>query len=231
MKAARLFSGRTLLLIVLTVLVLLAWRAGLADLLSFEALKTRQAALSAWTGSHPWEAAALFFVLYVAVAALSLPGAAVMTLAAGAIFGLMQGTLIVSFASSVGATLAMLVARYLLREPLTRRYGERLQRIDSGIARDGAFYLFTLRLVPVFPFFVINLLAGLTALRPLTFYWVSQLGMLPGTIAYVFAGTQLARIASPSDVLSPGLLGAFALLGILPLLLRWLTRWLQARRI
>ncbi|HJW44995.1 MAG TPA: FAD-dependent oxidoreductase [Lysobacter sp.] len=224
-------SGRTLLLVALVLTAVIIWRSGFTELLSFDVLKARQADLAAWTQAHFWQAAAIFFGIYVAVTALSLPGAAVMTLAAGAIFGLVRGTLIVSFASSIGATLAMLVARYLLREPLSRRYGERLQRIDTGIARDGAFYLFTLRLVPVFPFFVINLLAGLTALRAGTFYWVSQLGMLPGTIAYVFAGTQLARIASPSDVLSPGLLGAFALLGILPLLMRWLTRWLQARRV
>lgn len=231
MKAARFVSGRTLLLITLVLAAVIAWRSGFTELLSFEVLKVRQAELAAWTQAHFWQAAAVFFALYVSVTALSLPGAAVMTIAAGAVFGLVRGTLIVSFASAIGATLAMLVARYLLRQPLSRRYGERLKRIDAGIARDGGFYLFTLRLVPVFPFFLINLLAGLTALRAGTFYWVSQLGMLPGTIAYVFAGTQLARIASPSDVLSPGLLGAFALLGILPLLMRWLTRWLQGRRV
>jgi pyruvate/2-oxoglutarate dehydrogenase complex dihydrolipoamide dehydrogenase (E3) component/uncharacterized membrane protein YdjX (TVP38/TMEM64 family) len=231
MKTARLLSGRRLLLVALVILIVIAWQSGLTDALSFEALKARQAELSAWKDANPWQAAAVFFVFYVLVTALSLPGAAVMTLAAGAIFGLLEGTLIVSFASSIGATLAMLAARYLLRESVSRRFGERLQRLDAGIARDGGFYLFTLRLVPIFPFFVINLLAGLTALRAVTFYWVSQLGMLPGTIAYVFAGTQLARIESPSDVLSPGLLGAFALLGALPLLLRWLTRWLEARRI
>ncbi len=231
MIATHFLSGRRLLLIALVIVVVIAWQSGLTDVLSFEALKARQSELTAWAGSHPWQAAALFFLLYVVATALSLPGAAVLTLAAGAIFGLVRGTLIVSFASTIGATLAMLVARHLLREPLSRRFGERLQRVDAGIARDGGFYLFTLRLVPVFPFFVINLLAGLTTLRAGTFYWVSQLGMLPGTIAYVFAGTQLARIASPADVLSPGLLGAFALLGVLPLLLRWLTRWLEARRI
>jgi len=229
--ATRFLSGRRLLLVALVIVVVIAWQSGLTDVLSFEALKARQAELSVWTEAHFWQAAALFFLFYVVVTALSLPGAAVMTLAAGAIFGLVRGTLIVSFASTIGATLAMLVARYLLRDLVSRRFGERLQRIDAGIARDGGFYLFTLRLVPVFPFFVINLLAGLTALRVVTFYWVSQLGMLPGTIVYVFAGTQLARIASPADVLSPGLLGAFALLGVLPLLLRWLTRWLEARRV
>lgn len=231
MKPLRIVSGRTALLAAVVVLAVIVWQSGLLDALTLESLKARQAELGAWTAAHPWQAAAIFFAIYIAVTALSLPGAAVLTLAAGAIFGLGRGTLIVSFASSIGATLAMLVARYLLREPLRRRYGERLKSIDAGIARDGGFYLFSLRLVPVFPFFLINLLAGLTALRAPTFYWVSQLGMLPGTIAYVFAGTQLARIASPADVLSPGLLGAFVLLGLLPLLMRWLTRWLQARRV
>jgi pyruvate/2-oxoglutarate dehydrogenase complex dihydrolipoamide dehydrogenase (E3) component/uncharacterized membrane protein YdjX (TVP38/TMEM64 family) len=227
----RLIQKRLLLLVALAVAAILLWRSGLLSELTLESFKARQAGLEAWTSAHPWRAAAIFFAIYVAVAALSLPGAAVMTLAAGAIFGLGRGVLIVSFASSIGATLAMLVARYLLREPLRRRYRERLKRIDAGVARDGGFYLFSLRLVPVFPFFVINLLAGLTGLRALTFYWVSQLGMLPATVVYVFAGTQLARITSPSDVLSPGLIGAFALLGVLPLLMRWLMRWLQGRRI
>src|SRR5690606_30009828 len=173
----------------------------------------------------------VFFTVYVAVAAASIPGAAVMTVAAGALFGLFEGTLLVSFASTIGASLAFLVARFVLRDSLRARYGERLKKIDAGIERDGAFYLFTLRLVPVFPFFVVNLLAGLTSIRLRTFYWVSQLGMLAGTLVYVYAGTQLARIDSLRDVLSPGLLGALVLLGVLPLLARWLTRWLAARRV
>lgn len=225
------FPGRAVLLAAVAILIVVAWQSGWLEALTLESLKTRQAELAAWTTVHPWQAAVVFFAVYVAATGLSLPGAAILTLAAGAIFGLGRGTLIVSFASSIGATLAMLVARYLLREPLRRRYGERLRSIDAGVARDGGFYLFGLRLVPVFPFFLINLLAGLTALQTWTFYWVSQLGMLPGTLAYVFAGTQLARIESPGDVLSPGLLGAFALLGVLPLLLRGLMRWLQARRV
>jgi pyruvate/2-oxoglutarate dehydrogenase complex dihydrolipoamide dehydrogenase (E3) component/uncharacterized membrane protein YdjX (TVP38/TMEM64 family) len=222
---------RLALVVAIAVVGIALWQSGWLDSLRFDTLKARQAEWTAWAEARPWQAAAIFFAVYVVVTALSLPGAIVLTLAGGAIFGLPRGLLIVSFASSIGATLAMLVARYLLREPLRRRYGERLKNIDAGIEREGGFYLFSLRLVPVFPFFLINLLSGLTSLRALNFYWVSQLGMLPGTIAYVFAGTQLARIDSPGDVLSPGLIGAFALLGFMPLLMRWLMRCVQARRV
>ena len=212
-------------------LVAAALLSGAGDALTLEQLKTRQAELQAWTRANLWLAVLLYFVVYVLVTALSIPGAVVMTLAGGALFGLLLGTVIVSFASTIGATLAFLVARFLLRQPLRDRYGERLRTFDEGIERDGAFYLFTLRLVPLFPFFMINLLTGLTALRTWTYFWVSQLGMLPGTVVYVYAGTQLARIESPSDVLSPGLVGAFVLIGLMPLLMRWLARWLQARRV
>ena len=212
-------------------LVAAALLSGAGDALTLEQLKTRQAELQAWTRANLWLAALLYFVVYVLVTALSIPGAVVMTLAGGALFGLLLGTVIVSFASTIGATLAFLVARFLLRQPLRDRYGDRLKTFDEGIERDGAFYLFTLRLVPLFPFFMINLLTGLTALRTWTYFWVSQLGMLPGTVVYVYAGTQLARIESPSDVLSPGLVGAFVLIGLMPLLMRWLARWLQARRV
>lgn len=219
------------LLLVVIAAIAVAWQAGLFDALTLESLKAQQAQLGAWVAAHPLQAAALFFAVYVAVAAASIPGAAVMTLAAGALFGVLEGTLLVSFASTIGASLAFLVARFVLRDSLRSRYGERLRKLDAGIERDGAFYLFTLRLVPVFPFFVVNLLAGLTPLRLRTFYWISQLGMLPGTLAYVVAGTQLARIDSAGDVLSPGLIAAFAVLGLLPLLMRWLTRGLAARRV
>ncbi len=222
---------RLILAVVLVVAAFALWRSGLLGELSLEALKARQDALQAWTAANPWYAAGAFFVLYVVVTGLSLPGAAVLTLAAGALFGLLEGTLLASFASSIGATLAFLASRFVFRDALRDKYGERLRTFDEGIARNGAYYLFTLRLVPVFPFFVINLLAGLTALKTRTFYWVSQAGMLPGTIAYVYAGTQLARIREPSDILSPGLIGAFALLGFLPLIMRGLTRWLAARRV
>lgn len=205
--------------------------SGAGDALTLEQLKARLQELEAWTRANPWLASLLLFSGYVVVVALSIPVAAVMSLAAGALFGLLHGTLLVSFASTLGATLAFLVARFLLRQPLRDRYGDRLRAFDAGIERDGAFYLFTLRLVPLFPLFVINLLAGLTTLRTWTYYWVSQLGMLPATIVYVYAGTQLARIESPGDVLSPGLVGAFVLIGLMPLMMRWLARWLQGRRV
>ena len=199
--------------------------------LTLSALQTQREALIAWRDARPLLTGGGFFLLYVLATALSVPGAVILTLAAGAIFGLLWGTLLVSFASTLGATLALLVARYLLRDTLKARYGARLQATDAGVARDGAFYLFTLRLVPVVPFFLINLLFGLTAMPARTFAWVSQVGMLAGTLVYVNAGTQLARIATPADVLSPGLLGAFVLLGIFPLLARRVLAWARARRV
>ncbi|MEJ7745535.1 MAG: FAD-dependent oxidoreductase [Luteimonas sp.] len=222
---------RWIVAILLVLAAIVLWRSGLLAELSLDGLKARQDALQAWTGNHQWLAAGAFFAVYVVATGLSLPGAAILTLAAGAVFGLLEGTVLVSFASSIGATLAFLASRFVLRDALQARYKERLARFDEGIARDGAFYLFSLRLVPVVPFFLVNLLAGLTALKTRQFYLVSQAGMLPGTIAYVYAGTQLARIQSPSDVLSPSLIGAFALLGLLPLLMRWIMRFLASRRI
>jgi len=222
---------RWLLAAAVAVALIALWLSGAGDALTLERLKSQQESLQAWTAARPWRASLLFFAGYVLVVTLSIPGAAVMTLAAGAIFGLWHGLVLVSFASTLGATLAFLVARFLLRAPLRKRYGQRLKALDAGIERDGAFYLFTLRLVPIFPFFMINLLAGLTPLKTWTFFWVSQVGMLPGTFVYVYAGTQLARIESPGDVLSPGLITAFALIGLMPLITRWLARWLQGRRV
>lgn len=221
---------RLLLLAGLLAAGLVLHQSGLLAQLDFAVLKARQDQLTGWVEANFLLALGGGFLLYVAVAALSVPGAAILTLGSGAVFGLFWGSLLASFASSVGATLAFLVARFLLRDPLSRRLGERMQRFDRGVRRDGAFFLFTLRLVPVFPFFVVNLLAGLSALHVGTYYWVSQLGMLPATVAFVYAGTQLAELASPSDVLSPGLIGAFVVIGLLPLLMRVTTRWLQARR-
>ena len=202
----------------------------LARFLDLEFLKSRQADIDVYYRDHPVTMLAGYFVAYVAITGLSLPGAAIMTLAGGAVFGLLWGTVLVSFASTIGATVAFIVSRYILRDGIQRRYGDRLHAINEGIARDGAFYLFTLRLVPAFPFFVINLVMGLTPMRILTFALVSQLGMLPGTIVFVNAGTQLARIESLQGILSPALIGSFVLLGVFPLLAKWIVNFVRARR-
>ncbi|MFP8833155.1 FAD-dependent oxidoreductase [Hydrogenophaga sp. XSHU_21] len=203
----------------------------LGRFLSLEQLKQSQAAFAELQAAHPWRVVAAYFAIYVAATALSLPGATIITLAGGALFGLWWGTLIVSFASSIGATLAFLVARFALRDTVQARFGQRLAEINRGVERDGAFYLFTLRLIPVVPFFVINLLMGLTTMKARTFYWVSQLGMLAGTVVYVNAGTQLARIDSLQGILSPGLLGSFVLLGLFPLAAKWVLAALQRRKV
>jgi uncharacterized membrane protein YdjX (TVP38/TMEM64 family) len=192
---------------------------------SWEALRDHRAALGEQVERHFAVALLVFFAVYVAVAALSLPGAAVLTLAAGALFGRWWGTGVVSLASTAGATLAFLLTRYLFRAFVQERWGHRLEPINRGVEADGAYYLFTLRLVPVVPFFLINAAMGLTRLPVRTFWWVSQLGMLPGTFLYVNAGTELAQIASPKDALSPTVLVSLALLGVVPLLFRQILRW------
>ena len=224
-------NKRWWLLVLLTALMGLFFAFDLARFLSLAAIQASQADLQAWRAGQPLLVAGLFFAGYVAVAALSLPGAAVMTLAVGALFGLGWGTLIVSFASTIGATLAFLASRWLFSGWVQSRFGERLAALNAGIARDGGFYLFTLRLVPVLPFFVINLAMGVTTLRTWTFYWVSQVGMLAGTLVYVNAGTQLARIESLSGIISPGVLGSLVLLGIFPLIARKLIDTFQAQKI
>ncbi len=224
-------KSRLLLLSALALSIAAFFAFDLGRFFSLEYLKTQQAAIDAIWHAHPLTTATLFFVIYVAVTGLSLPGAAIMTLAAGAVFGLVVGTVIVSFASSIGATMAFLASRFLFRASIERRFGEKLRAIDRGIAKEGAFYLFTLRLVPVFPFFVINLAMGLTAMKARTFYWVSQVGMLLGTVVFVNAGTQLARIDSASGILSPALLVSFALLGLFPLIAKKIVDWFRARKV
>lgn len=189
----------------------------LGQYFTLDYLKARQQAFQGYYETQPLRAIGVFFALYVLVTALSLPGAALLTLAGGALFGLAAGTLIVSFASAIGATLAFLVSRYFLRDWTRTRFRNQAEAIDANVAKDGAFYLLTLRLVPLFPFFLTNLLVALTAIRAWTYYWVSQLGMLPGTLAYVNAGTQLSRIDSLSGILSPAVLASFAALGLLPI--------------
>ncbi len=223
--------SRLLLLVVLIAAVLAFVGFDLGRFLTLEFFKSQQSAIEAWRAANPALSAAAFFLVYVAVTALSLPGAAVMTLAVGAVFGLWWGVLLVSFASSIGATLAFLASRFLLRDWVQARFGDRLKSINAGVKKDGGFYLFTLRLVPIFPFFVINLLMGLTPMPARRFYWVSQLGMLAGTFVYVNAGTQLARIDSLAGILSPGLIGSFVLLGVFPLLARKIVEFVQARRV
>ncbi len=214
---------RVSLIIVILAGAVVFFALDLQRFLTLEMLKAQQQAIANYRYGDPVLAGALYCLLYVAVTGLSLPGAAVMTLAGGALFGLLWGTVLVSFASTVGATLAFLASRFLFRDSVREHFGERLKAIDEGMARDGWLYLLTLRLVPVFPFFVINLLMGLTAIRTRTFYWVSQLGMLTGTLVYVNAGTQLAKIESLTGIVSPTVLLSFALLGIFPWLARQLT--------
>jgi pyruvate/2-oxoglutarate dehydrogenase complex dihydrolipoamide dehydrogenase (E3) component/uncharacterized membrane protein YdjX (TVP38/TMEM64 family) len=212
-------------------LVLAFFAFDLNQLLTLEGLKAGLARIKTLRTESPLRVALVYFAGYVLVTALSLPGAVVMTLAGGALFRLAGGTLLVSFASSLGATLAFLASRFLLRDLVQARFGNRLKAINDGMAKDGPMYLFTLRLVPLFPFFLVNLLMGLTPIRTLSYYWVSQLGMLAGTLVYVNAGTQLAQITSLSGILSPGLLFSFALLGVFPMLARRLAGWMQHRRV
>ncbi len=185
----------------------------LGSYLQFDTLKQRVGELRAWYTDNPALAGLLYFVMYVAVTALSVPGAAVMTLAGGALFGFWYALLLVSFASSIGATLAFLVSRLLLRDWVQGKFGRQLRAFNAGFAKDGAFYLFSLRLVPIFPFFVINLLMGLLPIRTWRYYWVSQLGMFPATAAYVNAGTRLGELDSAAGIISPALLLSFVLLG------------------
>ncbi len=192
----------------------------LSQYLSLEYLKSSRESLANLYEENSLLVIGAYFVIYVLVTALSLPGAVVMTLAGGALFGLIAGTVIVSFASSMGATLACLVSRYLLQDWVQSRYGDKLAPINRGVEQEGAFYLFTMRLIPAFPFFLINLAMGLTTLPIKTFYWVSQVGMLAGTVVFVNAGKELAKIDSLGGILSPSLLFSFALLGVLPITLK-----------
>ncbi len=227
-----LIKPRKIVILVLIAAAVAAFFAfDLGQYLSLAYLKQSQATFAGLYERQPLMVAAVYFVIYVAVTALSVPGAAILTLAGGAIFGLGWGTLIVSFASSAGATLAFLAARFVLRDSIEARFGQRLAEINNGVRKDGAFYLFTLRLVPLVPFFVINLVMGLTQMRAITFYWVSQLGMLAGTAVYVNAGTQLARIESLQGILSPALIGSFVLLGLFPLIARKVVEAVQRRKV
>lgn len=219
-------KSRLALLVVIAAAAAAFFALGGHRLLSLENLRSLQAQVQVTYQTHPWQTGLGFFAVYVAVTGLSLPGAAVMTLVAGAIFGLLWGTVIVSFASTLGATLAFLASRFLLRDWVQARFGDKLRPVNDGVAREGAFYLFALRLVPAFPFVAINLLMGLTPIRTLTYFWVSQVGMLAGTIVYVYAGTKLGEFR-----ITGGLLAAFALLGVFPLVAKRVMDAVKARRV
>ncbi|EGV51889.1 FAD-dependent oxidoreductase [endosymbiont of Riftia pachyptila] len=221
---------KIILLALLLALIAAFFVFDLGSYLTLENLKQQRDGLQQWRDQAPLLSSLGFFLVYVLVTALSLPGATVMTLAIGAIFGLVWGFVLVSFASTIGATLAFLVARFLFRDAVQQRFGDRLQSINAGMTKDGALYLFSLRLVPLFPFFVINLVMGLTPIRTWTYYWVSQLGMLAGTLVYVNAGTQLAGLDSLSGILSPALIGSFVLLGIFPLIAKRIVTLIKRRR-
>ena len=222
---------RLLIIAALAALVAAYFFFGLGDYLTVEGIKQVAGDVGAYYERNPAQVIAGFSLVYVAVAAASLPGAAVMTLAAGALFGVLVGTIIVSFASTLGATLAFLASRYVLRDGIEARFGERLRTVNQGLERDGAFYLFTIRMIPLFPFFVVNLVMGLTRIGTWTFAWVSQIGMLLGTIVYVNAGTQLARIDSLSGIASPAVLASFALLGIAPWFAKAIIGWIKRRKV
>src|SRR5216117_534326 len=224
-------SRRRLLVAVLLLGLIAAFFAlDLGQYLRLEYFKSQQSAIEEFRRANPLVASGVFFAIYVAVTGLSVPGAAVLSLVVGAIFGLLWGTLIVSFASSLGATLAFLSSRFLFRAAVRSRFGDRLRAIDAGLEKEGAFYLFALRLVPAFPFVLVNLLMGLTPIRTRTFYWVSQIGMLPATLVYVNAGTQLAAVESLSGILSPALIGSLALLGLFPLAAKYVVESFKWRR-
>ena len=224
-------SGKLIVIALIVALLAAFFAFDLGQYLSLAFIKSQQAAITAFYAANQAQTIAGFFAIYVTVAALSLPGAAIMTLVAGAIFGVVTGTIVVSFASSIGATLAFLAARLVLRDSIQAKFGDKLKAINTGVDQEGGFYLFTLRLVPAFPFFVINLVMGLTSMKTWTFYWVSQIGMFLGTIVYVNAGTELAKIDSLKGILSPGLLGAFVLLGIFPIIAKKIVDGVKAKKV
>lgn len=195
----------------------------ISQYLTLEVLKHNHLLLKSYVEEHPYLSIIIYVASYIVFTGINLPGAVFFTLAGGALFGIILGTVLVSFAASVGSTFAFLIARYLLKDRLQRSIGHRLEAINRGVENEGAYYLFTLRLVPLFPFFLINIAMALTPIKAWTFYWVSQIGMLAGTVVYVNAGTQLASLQNVSDILSFRIVASFALLGVFPLLAKKLT--------
>lgn len=220
---------RLLIITLLLLAVLGFYVSGAHTFFTLETLQTYRSDFQTAFQQSPWQVAGIFFAVYVVMTTLSLPGATLLTLLGGALFGLGWGLLIISFASTIGATLAFLLSRFLFRQPIEKRFPRQFDTVNRGVDKDGAFYLFTLRLVPIFPFFMINLVMGLTRLKTVTFYWVSQLGMLPGTVVYVNAGGQLGELESLGGIISPGLLASFALLAVFPWIARRIALLVQKR--
>ena len=219
-----------LLIALFIIVVALFFVFDLQKYLTLEYLKSSKSFFISSYENNPILVLSSYFLFYIVITAFSLPGAVWMTLGGGTFFGLFTGTVLVSFASSIGATLAMLISRFLLRDWVQSRFEKQMQIINAGIQKNGSFYLFTLRLLPVVPFFVINMGIGLTPIRTSTFYWVSQLGMLPGTLVYINAGSELAKIEALGDILSPTLIGSFVLLGIFPLLVKKFISIFKAKK-
>ena len=200
------------------------------EYLTLSYIKDSQEKLMILYNEHPAAVIASYMIIYILTTSLSLPGAVVLTIAGGALFGLLVGTLVVSFASTIGATLACFVSRFLLRDWIQDKFADRIQKVNEGIEKEGAFYLFTMRLIPVFPFWMINILMGLTKIPLIKFYWISQVGMLPGTVVYINAGKEIAKIESLKGILSPSLLISFALIGIFPISVKKLIAFYKARK-
>ena len=219
------------LLAALAAVVLLFFASGAAEQLGFDNVRERQGQLETLYARHPGAMLSLFFLGYVLLATTSLPGGAAATIAGGAVFGIGVATVVISFASSIGATLAFLLTRYVFRDWIAARFGSRLAAIDAGVRREGPLYLFMLRLVPAIPVMLVNAGMGLTCMRTWTYYWVSQLGMLAGTLLFANAGSRLAEISSPGDVFTPGVIGAFIALGVLPIIAKKAYYAVKARRL
>jgi uncharacterized membrane protein YdjX (TVP38/TMEM64 family) len=212
------------------IIVLLFIVFDLEQYLTLSYLKSSKESFGALYGDHPVLVVGSYILIYIVVTGISLPGAAILTLAGGALFGFVVGTIAVSFASTIGATLACFFSRFVLRDWVQGKFGDKLSTINRGIEQEGPFYLFTLRLIPVFPFFVINLVVGLTHMRLATYYWVSQIGMLPGTMVYVNAGKELGKLESLSGILSPSLLISFVILGLFPIAVKKVLGWYRKRQ-
>ncbi len=225
-----LFNKRLIIILALIVAALLIKTLDLDQLLTLEQLKDSRARLTQFYAESPMTTIGAYMGIYIVATALSLPGAVILTLTGGALFGLTLGTLLVSFASTIGATLACAVSRFLLRDWVQQKFGDRLTAINRGMEEEGGFYLFSLRLVPIFPFFIINLVMGLSRIRLTTYYWVSQLGMLPATLVYINAGRELGRLDSLAGILSPSLILSFVILGLFPITVKKTLAYVRQRR-